>query len=243
MSSRREKGFTLFELMVVVAIMLVIATIGLPSMSGFFKTSKVRQGAETLRGAMSRCQLAALTSRKKVALYFDYPEDGMIEMWSFKSKGYTDPEIGSMSSGGCESIGYWTIHLLDNRATRMPDGVRAVACWYDEGTGDVYWPHMCDSEIGRIKAHWVAFGQDGSKVHWASQAMVYPYYMVIEEGSGEHLFLKIASGITTAARPRIKEDWTIKSVDGTVISDPAEIWPLVAAKVYPFGHGEIFTGQ
>jgi len=241
MSTKRESGFTLFELMVVVAIILVVASIATPAMSGFFKTSKVRQAAETLRGAMMTAQLNSVRTRQAVGLYFDYPIDGLMEAWTVSAgygggslTPYPDPELGTVDPHTTfAGIGYWRFWRCVPRPFRLPEGIRIIACNYSTSSGEISWPHMGDSALGRIKAHWTAFSPTGAKLHWSSLGYCYCYYLVVEEGSGEYLFVHLAQG--QAARPRIRESWVIEQIEGVPVTDPTDIWPAIRDRVYPFG--------
>ncbi len=247
---KRSGGFTLFELMVVVAIILVLASIAVPTMSSFFKVSKVMTAAETLRGAMWLAELNAVRMRTCVGLYFDYPEEGLMEIWDYRSSygGGSMPSapdgegdwISTSSHADPATPGYYRIHRMVNRPFKLPDGIKIIAAHYDTGTGDLYWPYWHESLVGRLKAHWVGFDVTGKKMSWHSQYHAYLYYVVIDEGSGEHVFVYLPH--SQGARPRIREAYTIKSIEGVPIADALEIWPAVKAKTYPFIHGEIYGG-
>ena len=252
----KEKGFTLFELMVVVGIILVLATVSLPAMSGFFKTTKVREGAETVRGALLTAELNAIRGKVATGVFFDYPHDGMIEIWTVRSNWtgggsllpMTDPETGG-DLGGYNLPGCWKVHKVGNKPLNLPEGIRVIGFNSNGGyadndrpfNGDISWPSMTDTKLGRLKAHWAGYKPTGGKVHWHKYGHAYKYYAVVEEGSGEHLVIMI--WLSPGARPRIMGNYIITSVEGTPITDPAQLWSLIRDRTYPFSHGEIWTGQ
>jgi len=248
LSRSRTGGFTLFELLVVVAISLVIATISLPAMSGFFKTSKIEQGTEAVRIALTSAQLQAMRSRTSVGIYFDYPQEGMMEIWTFRSSNdgswvVTTPDGigGELGYSAFETPGYYKVHRVANRSYRVPTGVKVIGAFYDTSTGDISWPKWSDTPTGRLKAHWMGFQLTGKKIGWSNRMFCYTYYVVIDEGSGEYAI--VHHGDYQMGRPRTHFDWVIRSVEGTPVSDPLDIWPLMKEKAYPYDPGVIVTGS
>ena len=77
---RRRAGFSLVELLVVMAIMAILLTLGGPSILGVFKGSALNQGGEMVQDA--------LNSYRQVALANNYPVE--VRFYS-----YADPSIPS----------------------------------------------------------------------------------------------------------------------------------------------------
>jgi len=57
-----ESGFTLIEVILVMAILVAIAAMTLPSLSGVFTRSQLRNGGEVVRSAWGKARLAAMDS-------------------------------------------------------------------------------------------------------------------------------------------------------------------------------------
>lgn len=66
----RNKGFTLIELMVVVAIVAIIATIAVPSFNNLIITKRVKYAAEGLVVALQNAKVESVTKNKKVSIVF-----------------------------------------------------------------------------------------------------------------------------------------------------------------------------
>jgi type IV fimbrial biogenesis protein FimT len=70
-SMRSKKGFTLMELMVVLAILTVVASIGVPSFVGWRNNAKLRDGASLLRADLEMAKLRAMKENNFVAIIFN----------------------------------------------------------------------------------------------------------------------------------------------------------------------------
>ena len=106
MRQRREHkvsaGFTLVELILVMAIMILLATLAVPMMSKLLRSSRVNQGAKILLTALWRGRSEAMRFRSTAAVFFGddtsrlltqplagvLPERGKLETWMVKE--YTD---------------------------------------------------------------------------------------------------------------------------------------------------------
>lgn len=78
MRHQKTKGFTLIELMVVLAIILIVTSVSLGYLQGIFKNQPVKMGATVVKMAFGKaCQLA-VTLRQPVFLFFDVNNSAMI---------------------------------------------------------------------------------------------------------------------------------------------------------------------
>ena len=70
---RNKMGFTLMELMVVLAIFAVVTSLAVPSLIGWRNDAKLRDGASLLRGDLERAKLRAIKENDFVAMLFSMP--------------------------------------------------------------------------------------------------------------------------------------------------------------------------
>lgn len=73
---QKEKGFTLIELMVTVAVMVIVASVAAPSMIGFFKTHKLNQAKEQMIQALKEGRSRAAATRALVIVCPSKIKDG-----------------------------------------------------------------------------------------------------------------------------------------------------------------------
>ena len=66
----RERGFTLIEILVVLAIIAVIVTFTVPNLEPVLKGSKLKQAADDLERALANAQQVALTQNHPVEVRF-----------------------------------------------------------------------------------------------------------------------------------------------------------------------------
>ena len=108
---RNKMGFTLMELMVVLAIFTVVASLGVPSFIGWRDKAKLRDGASLLRGDLERAKLRAMKENDFVAVIFN--ANGYT---AFVDDGAGDPlKAGDWVKDGTEQIVY---------DRQLPAGVR-----------------------------------------------------------------------------------------------------------------------
>jgi len=118
----KKAGFTLLELMVVIAILAVISALGMPSFVGWRNDAKLRDAVSLLRGDMEMAKLRAVRENDFVAVLFN-------------ANGYTifvDDGAGGGGQGNWASDG--TEQVLQNR--QMPAGVTIDVADIDMFTND-----------------------------------------------------------------------------------------------------------
>ena len=249
--SRRAGGFTLFELTIVIAIILMLAMVAIPAMGSFFKVSKVQEATETVYRAIRTCQLNSVRNRCVTGLYFDFPDTGLMEIWTIRGRwgnangtyspaeAVIDGTFYSVSGDACP--GWYRIHRVLNRPFRVPEGILVFGAWYSEGSGDVSWTNgWADNPLGRLKAHWVGYDPTARLAHYYKEdAYCYGYTFLLDEGSGEHAIIK--HGFSRWMKPRVHYDWKIQTIEGEAVTPP-EIGLKVRAKIVPFVPGVQWNG-
>lgn len=71
----REEGFTLIELILVIAVISVVAVIVLPRLDPFLPKRRLKSAVRVLSGTISLAYGEAVAKNKTYRLYFDAPED------------------------------------------------------------------------------------------------------------------------------------------------------------------------
>ena len=66
----RDKGFTLIEILVVLAIIAIIVTFTVPNLEPVLKGSKLKQAADDLERALANAQQVAITQNHPVEFRF-----------------------------------------------------------------------------------------------------------------------------------------------------------------------------
>ena len=70
------QGFTLIELMVVLAVVAIITTLALPSYRAIIEKRQVTSGAQQLAAFVSSAQLEAVKRNQRVAVRYDFTDSG-----------------------------------------------------------------------------------------------------------------------------------------------------------------------
>ena len=70
------RGFTLIELMVVLAVVAIITTLALPSYRAILEKRQVTSGAQQLAAFVSSAQLEAVKRNQRVAVRYDFTDSG-----------------------------------------------------------------------------------------------------------------------------------------------------------------------
>lgn len=145
----RRSGFTLIEVVMVLVLMIIIASISLPTLSGTLKGLQLKTGTRTVRRAtkyarnmaiMREETLAVVLNKETMELYVGgYAEaqpneaDGELDQEVFKRLGWKDDDGSSASAGGIEKE---VRHRLSDNLT-VKDFEKD---WIDE---DDEYPDLC----------------------------------------------------------------------------------------------------
>ena len=118
MNKMNKKGFTLIEMLVVIAIIAVLVSIIVPTVSSATKKARYATDAANLRSALAECEIAYLTSGETDAKTFiagtDYTEftpkhdeDATVVIsvdadgkWTATCGGYTIEQLGTAAETG-----------------------------------------------------------------------------------------------------------------------------------------------
>ncbi|AMV71792.1 hypothetical protein JCM30471_01490 [Desulfuromonas carbonis] len=84
---RTDKGFTLIELMVVVAVLGVVAIIAMPNLNSWLRKSDYREAAQAALGAMHRARDRAINENTPYRVVIDLPG----QRFSLQSGSYPGP--------------------------------------------------------------------------------------------------------------------------------------------------------
>ena len=78
-----SKGFTLIEMMIVIAVIAILASLALPSYRSIIEKRAVTSGAKQVKAFMSAAQLTSVKRNQYVAVNFESWVDGGEKAWCF----------------------------------------------------------------------------------------------------------------------------------------------------------------
>lgn len=68
MNIKKQMGFTLIELMVTLSVLLILITVGVPSLSGYLHSQRLNTVTQLLKDSYSQARYQAVTGKKSVTL-------------------------------------------------------------------------------------------------------------------------------------------------------------------------------
>lgn len=133
----REGGFTLIEILIVVAITAILASVALPSYTAYIKRSKVPAGLDALQSYFTRMEQRFQDSGSYAASTDCAVAVPTVQNFTVTcaisggGTGYTATATGSGPLAGYT----YTINSTGTRATTAhPKGVPGSSCWSIKGT-------------------------------------------------------------------------------------------------------------
>lgn len=160
----RRSGFTLFELLIVLGVMLLIAGIVWPRMLSFYQTSTLKDCARQVHETISAARLSAIDNG--IAYQFFYEPSGRHFLMI--------PSEDVPSAGNSDDSG--ATFMLPARAGELPEDYTISAANGDDEGGVTLTPDMLKD---------VPEDLDLSSVNWSMPIVFYP------DGSGSDILLEI----------------------------------------------------
>jgi prepilin-type N-terminal cleavage/methylation domain-containing protein len=222
-------GFTLTELIIVMFIIVLLATLAAPALSKFSKTTRVQLTANTVLSAVWRAKSEAMRYRFTVAVFYGddptvtsptpvpniLPKPGLIEMWKVRVAG-PGGDVVSGEDGPAPLLApdawwsEWYPYAVKERPLTpepltFPSGVRIITGDLTLSGADVIFsfPQYARSATGEIKRHYNAFCSEGKAVGlWPPTAHNFRYTLIFDEATGEHILVETGL-FTSNTRPRI----------------------------------------
>ncbi len=121
-----RRGMTLIEVVLVVAVLVVIASLASPSLLGMMETQKLRKSAEVMRGAFAKTRLSAMKSGRIQMFRYQY-ESGIyaVEPWyasdDMLESNDLQPQLPGMLPNPAANM------AASGKPTELPDGVTFLA--------------------------------------------------------------------------------------------------------------------
>jgi prepilin-type N-terminal cleavage/methylation domain-containing protein len=130
---RRESGLTLFELMVVIGIMAVMASIAVPGVIGWLPGYRMRSGADELRTTLQLAKMRAVRENAIVAVTFNFTNDSYVAFVDNSGDGIQNGiertvKTGRMPQGiDLQDSGLGALVMFDRRGFPTTDGVNPLS--------------------------------------------------------------------------------------------------------------------
>ena len=107
---RNESGLTLFELMVVVGIMAILASVAVPGFLGWLPKYRMRSAADEVLSTLQHAKLRAVRENDVVSVNFDFSNDSYLT--------FLDNGAGADAGNGTQEAGETTV-----KNGQMPAGI------------------------------------------------------------------------------------------------------------------------
>lgn len=119
-------GMTLIEVVLVVAVLVVIASLASPSLLGMMETQKLRKSAEVMRGAFAKTRLSAMKSGRIQMFRYQYDTGTYaVEPWYASDDMLESNDLQPTLPGMLPNAAANT--PAGGRPTELPDGVIFLA--------------------------------------------------------------------------------------------------------------------
>jgi prepilin-type N-terminal cleavage/methylation domain-containing protein len=136
LDSRRENAFTLIEIMVVVGIMAVILSMGIPSIYKAMKKEGMRKATSDVAEVCSLARARAILGGSPVDVVF-YPLEGRLEIGGGGGDASAaPPTVSAGTSSGAQIDQDITIEMLDVNLLEYRESEWVRVRFYPNGTSD-----------------------------------------------------------------------------------------------------------
>lgn len=103
--TNRRAGFTLFELLVVVAVIVLVAGLSVPAFQRSFKSQRLKKAADIVRGEWSRTKINAIRNGEEFAFFYE-PETGTYWIAPFSSVYSEEGQSNTVRSEAADNYDY-----------------------------------------------------------------------------------------------------------------------------------------
>ncbi len=141
----KSSGFTLIELMIVIAIITIVSAIAAPNLIGFLAGARLKSAATELQSTMQMARLKAVKERSNVVVTFDADNNSQVDD---KYKAFVDDGAGGgtadnwIQDGSEETVRSVTmepdVNMYEVIFSGQPLAVRFNSRGLPSGTGHVY---------------------------------------------------------------------------------------------------------
>ncbi len=123
---RRDKGFTLLELMIAIAILGILASFAIPSASDYFSVRKIINATEAVYGQLQFARSQAIARSEKVYVRVGYGNNADASTWMMTVS----------TRDNCDLVG--TYAVLTGTAPTLPDAANDCTLVMDDGDGVIH---------------------------------------------------------------------------------------------------------
>lgn len=100
-----KKGFTLMEMLIVVAIIAILVAIAIPTFSGTLKKANAATDLANIRSGYASAQITAMTENHSADAIYYLQKDGTVELSTATSRNDYVCKAGSEDAGTFDEIG------------------------------------------------------------------------------------------------------------------------------------------
>ncbi|MCA9267985.1 MAG: hypothetical protein KDA41_05915 [Planctomycetales bacterium] len=187
-------AFTLFELLLVLALLIVIGAIAAPAIGRFSQTQQLRSSAEVVRGVWARARVQAMKSGRVQAFRF-VPNEAYYDVQYWAAD---DDALEAIDDGGHASVGGQPIK---GQTPELPEGVKFASVETElDARGQQIAADVEDGDVAR--ARWsapVLFYADGTT---SSAELV----LVNRRGTAVRVALRGLTGVARVSEAYTQDD-------------------------------------
>jgi len=129
-----QRGFTLIELMIVVAIVAILASVALPSYQDYIRRTKVQEATSNLASERVRMEQFFQDNRTYVGATLKV---AATKYWNYALSNHTaiTYTITATPAANSGMSGYQYTIDQNNTKTSIADGTAGLTCWLDKKGG------------------------------------------------------------------------------------------------------------